>query len=123
MSKAVIRPCIALLSAAAGAWALSSLPAVAGDYTPPAVAGSQVVKYPVTSQRAGEEGVVFIQVYVSESGRVRTARLVRSSGVDRLDNAALESVLAWRFKPAQDSGRTVSGWANVQVSYKVPTGQ
>jgi TonB family protein len=112
---------VAPLAAAAGILALSGVPAAAADnYKPPVAAGQQIVKYPEASQRNGEEGTVFIQVYVSDSGQVRKARLTRSSGSDRLDNAAIESVLAWRFKPATDAGRNVSGWANVHVTYKVP---
>ena len=90
------------------------------NYKPPVAAGQQIVKHPEASQRAGEEGTVSVQVFVSDSGEVRRARLMRSSGSDRLDNAAIESVLAWRFKPATDNGRNVSGWATVHVTYKVP---
>jgi TonB family protein len=116
MSKAVI----ALVAVVAGSLMVSGLPAAAGDYKPPVAAGAQIVKYPEAAQRSGEEGTVFVQVYVNEHGAVRKARLMRSSGIDRLDNAAIESVLAWRFKPAQQDGTTVSGWANVRVTYKVP---
>jgi protein TonB len=111
---------IAPLVAAAGVVALS-LPAAAGEnYKPPTMAGPQVVKYPADAQRAGEEGVVVVQVFVTEGGEVRKARLVNSSGIDRLDNAAIESVLAWRFKPAQENGATVARWTDVRVVYKVP---
>ena len=92
----------------------------ASGYQPPVAAGPQVVKYPFDAQRNGEEGTVGIQVLVTSSGDIHSARLVRSSGSDRLDNAALESVLGWHFKPAQENGSPVQGWATVQVVYKVP---
>lgn len=111
---------VAPFAAAVGIIALS-LPAVAGEnYKPPTMAGPQTVKYPADAQRAGEEGVVVIQVFVSTEGEVRKARLLNSSGIDRLDNAAIESVLAWRFKPAQENGSTVARWTDVRVVYKVP---
>jgi protein TonB len=90
------------------------------DYTAPTAAGPQSVKYPTDAQRAGEEGTVVVQVLVTGSGDVHQARLVRSCGIDRLDNAAIESVLGWHFKPAQQNGSPVTGWATVQVVYKVP---
>jgi TonB family protein len=112
---------IAPLVAAAGILTLAGVPATAGsNYKAPAVVPNQVAKYPEAAQRAGEEGVVSVQVFVSDSGDVRRARLTRSSGSDRLDNAAIESVLGWRFKPATDNGRNVSGWATVNVVFKVP---
>jgi len=123
MSNSLARHWVGLLAAGAAAWMLSGLPALADPmrgYTPPTTAGPQVVKYPMDAQRAGEEGTVAIQVYVLDSGRIHTARLLRSSGSDRLDNAALESVLAWHFNPAKQNGDPVSGWATVQVVYKVP---
>lgn len=107
---------------AASAFALATLPASAelSGTHPPRTNGPQVVKYPTDLQRAGEEGTVGIQVYVTEDGAIRRLRVVRSSGNERLDNAALESVLAWKFNPAEENGHTTAGYATVQVVYKVP---
>jgi protein TonB len=122
MSRRFRRLGLALAAAAA----VSTLSAAASadekpGYTPPRADGPQQMKVPPAAQLDGRERTIYIQVYVSSNGKVQNARLVRSSGVDRLDNWALESVLAWRFKPAEENGRTTSGWANVQVTYKVPT--
>ena len=37
-----------------------------------------------------------------------------------LDNAAVESVLNWRFIPAMRNGDTVSDWAAVKIVYQLP---
>ena len=112
---------MAALSAAAAL--VISLPAGAstGSDSPPRAAGPQTVEYPMDLQRAGREGTVGIQVYVTDSGKIARVRLVSSSGDDALDNAALGSVLSWKFNPAQRSGQPVSDWATVRVVYKVPT--
>ena len=63
--------------------------------------------YPVASRRFGEEGVVVLRVELDESGRVATARIDRSSGHDRLDEAALAVIKTWRCTPAQRNGQPV----------------
>ena len=125
MSGLIGRHWFGLLAAGAAAWMLAGVPAASSataGYTAPSanIGHPQAVKYPMDAQRAGEEGTVAIQVYVLDSGRIHRARLLRSSGIDRLDNAALESVLGWHFKPATRNGQPTSGWATVQVVYKVP---
>ena len=109
----------ALIVAGAALFAIE--PALAGDgYTAPSPVAGQPAKYPTVSQRNGEEGAVAVKVYVMASGRIHDARLVGSSGNDRLDNAAVESVLGWKFNPAMQNGTPVDGTATVQVVYKVP---
>jgi TonB family protein len=107
----------------AAALMMLSLPVAASTSdAPPRADGPQTVNYPMDLQRAGKEGTVSIQVYVLESGRVQRARLVQSSGDDDLDNAAVASVMSWKFNPAVRGGDTVSDWATVRVVYKVPAG-
>jgi TonB family protein len=89
------------------------------DRSPRVIAG-QLAKYPMEAQRNGWEGTVVVQVYVNEDGKITKARMTHSSGFDVLDNAAVESVLGWHFEPAVEHGGTASGWATVQVVFKVP---
>jgi periplasmic protein TonB len=49
-------------------------------------------RYPLQSQVRGQEGVVFLEVKVNESGHVADTRVLRSSGHDRLDRAASLSI-------------------------------
>jgi periplasmic protein TonB len=88
-------------------------PAAAAQPPPPArhVNISQVaylrapeLAYPLPSRRAREEGRVEVQVLVDAAGAPRQAVLLRSSGHDRLDEAALAAVRAARFKPYTEDG-------------------
>lgn len=63
--------------------------------------------YPAISRRMGEEGKLILRVELDESGRIENARVVDSSGYDRLDNAALEAVKSWQCKPAMRNGEPV----------------
>ena len=56
--------------------------------------------YPPISKRLGEEGVVVVQVAVSPDGHIVDARVAKSSGFSRLDNAAIElSKAALHYNP------------------------
>jgi len=63
--------------------------------------------YPAPSRRLGETGVVVLRVELSESGNVAHARVERSSGHSRLDDAALAAVRTWRCTPASRNGQPV----------------
>lgn len=63
--------------------------------------------YPAISRRMGEEGKLILRVELDESGRIENARVVDSSGYDRLDNAALEAVKSWQCRPAMRNGEPV----------------
>lgn len=67
--------------------------------------------YPPQSRRLGETGVVVLRVELNESGNVALARVDRSSGFMRLDEAALAAVRAWRCTPARRNGQAVRALA------------
>lgn len=73
--------------------------------------------YPRLSKRMGEQGEVRLRVLVGVDGRVASVQLSRSSGFERLDEAAMESVKQWRFKPATQGGETLETWVEVPVKF------
>ena len=60
--------------------------------------------YPVTSRQIGEQGKVLLRVELDEQGRVSAARVETSSGIPRLDEAALTAVKEWRCVAARRDG-------------------
>jgi len=67
-----------------------------------------------SSLALSEPGRIVVRVLVSADGRARQVRMLRSSGVDRLDRLALESVRTWRFPP-RGSGEPENRWVIVPV--------
>ena len=63
--------------------------------------------YPAQSRRRGEAGQVVLKVELDEQGLVAEARVQTSSGVPRLDEAALTAVRNWHCTPAMRAGRAV----------------
>ena len=78
------------------------------------------VVYPPEAQRAGEEGTVLLNVYVTYTGRPQKIDVAQSSGYRELDNAAVETAANWHYVPALHDGDTASDWAKVQVVYRMP---
>jgi protein TonB len=62
----------------------------------------KVPDYPAASKRAGESGQTVIAMCVSKDGRTSNVRIVKSSGFDRLDDAAVKGLNNNRFEPAID---------------------
>ncbi len=76
-------------------------------------------EYPRLSQRAGEEGKVLMKVLVSAEGRPESVDVIKSSGFERLDKAAVTAVKQWRFEPARKGGKTLSAYVNVPLSFSL----
>ena len=74
--------------------------------------------YPDAAQVNGEQGDVALGVEVGANGRVRTVRVLRSSGFDDLDNAAIEGVMAWRYIPAVRDGEKRTEWTKVVIAFR-----
>ena len=64
------------------------------------VIGQFKIIYPKISRYLKEEGEVIMDVFLSNTGKVLQARLKKSSGHKRLDEAALKQVVKMGFKPA-----------------------
>lgn len=70
--------------------------------------------YPAISRRLGEQGRVILKACVSSTGGIDSLNLIKSSGFDRLDRIALETVQRWKFIPAR------RGQQPVAMCYQLP---
>ena len=73
--------------------------------------------YPVMSKRLGEQGKVVVRVLIGADGIPQRAELRTSSGYDRLDQAALATVLKWRSIPGKRGGVAEAMWFNVPINF------
>lgn len=77
-------------------------------------------EYPPASRRAGEAGTVTLAAYVLETGKVGEIKIVKSSGFDKLDQAAVQEVQRnWRFVPGKEDGKPVAMWHTFQVTFRL----
>lgn len=99
-------------SEAPGAAAKVELPSTSAEYLQnPAPA------YPPASRRAGEQGKVIVRVLIGPDGIAKEAELRQSSGYDRLDRAAIETVRKWRYVPGKRNGVPEAMWFNVPINF------
>ena len=63
--------------------------------------------YPNLSRRMGEEGKTLVRLFINESGAVEKVALAQSSGIHRLDQAALEAGMKVRCKPFIEFGKAI----------------
>ena len=73
--------------------------------------------YPPLSKRLGEQGRVVVRVRIEADGTASLAEIHTSSGYDRLDQAARQTVLRWRYVPAQRDGVPEAMWFNVPIQF------
>ncbi|MGF6091780.1 energy transducer TonB [Pseudomonas sp. 18173] len=74
-------------------------------------------RYPSTARRRNQQGVVRVEVRLDERGQQLKLTLVRSSGVESLDQAALEAVTRWRFRPEIVDGRAVPSRVEIPIEF------
>jgi protein TonB len=65
------------------------------------------------------EGTVTLEVLVNGAGLPEQVVLARSSGSALLDEAALEAVRRWRFRPARRAGEPVPGVVTVPITFRL----
>lgn len=74
-------------------------------------------RYPDAARDARISGLVVIEALVDREGRVVRTRVKTS--VPGLDDAAIESVTQYRFRPAQVDGRPVAMWVDVPTRFTI----
>jgi len=96
-------------------------PAPPSPPTPPRAAdylNNPKPPYPALSRRLGEAGVVQLRALINPDGSVAKLELLKSSGHERLDTSAFNTVRnSWKFEPARQNGQAVAEWVNFPVEF------
>jgi protein TonB len=76
--------------------------------------------YPSARIRFNDEGAVDLEIYVLPDGRVGDARVLKTSGFEDFDRAALqEARRSWRLLPATRDGQPLAQWYSLRVVFKL----
>lgn len=73
--------------------------------------------YPPISRRLNEQGKSIIRVLIGIDGSPQKAEITKSSGYDRLDQAAMTTVMRWRYVPGKRNGVPEEMWFNVPINW------
>ena len=87
---------------------------------PPDFSGNQPPTYPLRARRLGWEGTVLLRVFVAEDGRVTKVEVVKPSGRQILDAAAVNAVRRWRGTPATRDGKPVASSWKIPFEFRLP---
>ena len=75
--------------------------------------------YPPLSRRMGEEGKVMLRVLVNPQGTPDNIEVKTSSGSQRLDDAAVNTVKRWKFISAKRGDTPVQSWVLIPIIFKL----
>ena len=75
--------------------------------------------YPEIAQEAGIEGVIVVQAFIDEKGRVKETQILKGVPNTGLDEAAMEAIRKTRFKPAKQRERSVGVWISIPVNFRL----
>lgn len=78
--------------------------------------------YPMLSRKRKEQGTVWLLLLVSKEGLVTELKLKKTSGFDRLDQAALQAVKKWKFQPARKQGQAIDYWYELPLKFSLQQG-
>jgi periplasmic protein TonB len=75
--------------------------------------------YPLLSRRAKEQGVVVLRITVDATGHLKDATVHKSSGFERLDQSALQSIRKAVFVPYMENGKAIEVQALAPIDYSL----
>lgn len=73
--------------------------------------------YPAISRRLNEQGKTTVRVLIGTDGLPQRAEISKSSGFSRLDDAAMATVMRWRYVPGKRGGVAEAMWFNVPINW------
>jgi len=85
------------------------------EFTPATVSARVFPKYPPEAQRAGVQGIVVLDVEVSEAGQITQVR--RLYGKTEFADVAVKAVRQWQFRPAMREGRATADTVPVTIPF------
>jgi len=75
--------------------------------------------YPFIARVLGQEGTTELGYTVTADGRVRDVKVTKSSDSDRLDDAAVDCVKHWHYRPGIKDGKLVDTPMKVSVAWNL----
>lgn len=75
--------------------------------------------YPLLARRRNYEGEVLLEVLVTREGTVGSVRLIKSSGYEILDRAAMKGIRMWLFHPGKRGGEAIEMWVKVPIRFQL----
>ena len=95
---------------------------VGGDVRKPEKVFAPAPRYTEIARKARVQGVVIVQAIIDEQGDVTDVKVLKALPMG-LDEAAVETVRTWKFKPATLNGKPVEVYYNLTVNFRLDGGR
>ncbi len=76
-------------------------------------------RYPKVARKRGQEGTVWLDIWLDEKGNKSKLEITQSSGLTLLDQSALKAVSGWKFKPSEKNGIRVASRVRIPVVFSL----
>jgi protein TonB len=89
---------------------------VGGDVQAPVKLDAPPPQYTEIARKARIQGVVIVQAIINKEGSVENVKVLKGLPMG-LDQAAIDAIKRWRFKPATLNGKPVTVYYNLTVNF------
>ena len=76
-------------------------------------------RYPDLARRAGIEGQTVVKALVDIDGSIMEVQVLKSSGNQMLDQAALTAARKWKFSPAKQRDKFVRVYVSIPINFRL----
>jgi len=91
---------------------------VGGDVKPPERVYAPQPTYTEIARKARIQGVVIVQAIIDKQGNVTNVKVLKGLPMG-LEEAAVDAMKQWKFKPATLNGKPVTVYYNLTVNFKL----
>lgn len=102
---------------------IQTLDFVAYDTPPSPVGGYDAIKqhvvYADSARKAGIEGTIFIQAYISKTGKALDLVIASDSLGYGLEQSAMNAIESVDWKPASHKEKFVGTWVTIPIQYRL----
>lgn len=75
------------------------------------------MEYPKNARKMRISGYVLMNLLINKEGDIENIKILESEPAGIFDDAALEGVKSWKFKPASYKGEAVKVWAKQKIRF------
>lgn len=91
---------------------------VAGDVVAPEKVDAPQPQYTEIARKARVQGVVIVQAIIDKEGQVTNVKVLKGLPMG-LEDAAVDAVKRWKFRPATLNGKPVAVYYNLTVNFRI----
>ena len=69
------------------------------------------------ARKRGQEGTVLVEIWLNQEGQQSQLNILQSSGINSLDQAALNAAQTWQFEPYYVAGHKTQSRVQIPIEF------